>query len=508
MHKLTTRYSYKLLSNVITFFLGFVTAGIVPRNLGPANYGNFNFLTGFFSHFISILDCGCSSWFYVRLSQNPEQKDILRYFTLVVFIICLVFFTSIGCVFLLHQENWFWPQQKKIYILFAATYGLIVWISNICEQISDALGFTVYSEIIKISQKIIGVAVLLLLLHLSWINLKSIFIYHISITFFVLSIVCFIMYSKKKWSPSKCSSSTKDYFKDMSIYTWPLISCTIISCGANYLDRWLLQLLVGSKEQGFFSLALMTSSFCFMFSQSLTQLLIREYSIQAAKKDFENIARLFNLYLPLMYTIAAYFACFISSQSSNIVKFIGGEKYAEAMMTTAVLAFFSIFQTYGQLSGSLFLSMDKVKLYRNIGIFFSIIGVPLTYIMVAPLDKYGFGLGSLGLAIKTVVLQFFWVNTQLFFNTKILNLRFKKYLWHQFYIIGVLMSLALLAKEIVVSSIHINYIGIFIISGAIYTSLAYGFVEATHRFKWWHHQELTQIIIIINRGLAKMKSYL
>ncbi len=46
---------------------------------------------------------------------------------------------------------------------------------------------------------------------------------------------------------------------------------------------------------------------------------------------------------------------------------------------------------------------------------------------------YIFELGAVGLAWKMILIQFIGVNIQLYFNTKLLNLDMKHFLWHQIY---------------------------------------------------------------------------
>ncbi|MCG6537244.1 MAG: lipopolysaccharide biosynthesis protein, partial [Syntrophales bacterium LBB04] len=70
-------------------------------------------------------------------------------------------------------------------------------------------------------------------------------------------------------------------------------------------------------------------------------------------------------------------------------------------------------------------------MYRNIGIFFMVIGLPVTYFLIAPRDKMGISTGAIGLSIKMVALNVIWANVQLYFNAKLLRLKFWRYVTHQ-----------------------------------------------------------------------------
>lgn len=208
----------------------------------------------------------------------------------------------------------------------------------------------------------------------------------------------------------------------------------------------------------------------------MTSLITREFSIAHAKQDIPEMAGLFRRYIPLLYGIAAFFACFIATQSESIAFLFGGAKFQGASVAISVMALYPIHQTYGQLSGSVFFATGQTKLYRNIGIIFLILGLPLTYFLLAPVDMLGLGTGSTGLAIKTVVIQIAGVNVLLFFNSKFLKLSFWKYVLHQILCVACLLLLAFLASRVVdLVNLSAGILISFILKGIIYTVSVAGF---------------------------------
>ena len=57
-----------------------------------------------------------------------------------------------------------------------------------------------------------------------------------------------------------------------------------------------------------------------------------------------------------------------------------------------------------------------------------ILGLSISFLLLAPQKFYGYNLGALGLAIKMIIIQFVSVNIQLFYNSKYLKLSFIKFL--------------------------------------------------------------------------------
>ena len=278
----------------------------------------------------------------------------------------------------------------------------------------------------------------------------------------------------KIWKIPK--TQVKAYTKEFYYYSHPLFTYAVIGLVVGIFDRWLLQYFSGSVEQGFYGLSYQIGAVCFLFTSAMTPLITREFAIAYANKDIQQMAHLFRRYIPMLYGIAAFFSCFIAVHAQNVVFIFGGNKFQDAYMPVAIMAFYPIHQTYGQLSGSVFYATGQTRLYRNIGIIFMILGLPVTYLLIAPSDKMGLNAGSTGLAIKMVALQFLGVNAQLYFNAKLLNLSFKKYLAHQLLCVIVLFFIAFVISRIITHiwlspNIFVN----FLVNGIIY-SFAVGFL--------------------------------
>jgi len=128
--------------------------------------------------------------------------------------------------------------------------------------------------------------------------------------------------------------------------------------------------------------------------------------------------------------VAAYFACFLAVQADKIIYLMGGKNFQRAHLPVAVMFFYPIHQTYGQLSGSVFPATGETIRYRNIGIILMLLGLPLTYVLLAPERMLGLNAGANRLAIKMVVLQALAVNVQLYFTAWTLNLNFRRYVAH------------------------------------------------------------------------------
>jgi O-antigen/teichoic acid export membrane protein len=260
----------------------------------------------------------------------------------------------------------------------------------------------------------------------------------------------------------------RGYTREFYSYCSPLFVLALGGLVLGIFDRWILQRYAGSVQQGFFAFSYQLGAACFIFTVSMTPLITRDFSISFAKKDMEGMARAFRRYIPLFYAISAFLCCFLSVQAGNIISIFGGKSYAQALLAIQIMAFYPIHQTYGQLSGAVFYATGQTRLYRNIGLLFGIIGIPLTIFLLNP--TFGINAGAAGLAVKMVVLQFIAVNIQLYFNARLLKLPFLKYIAHQVLSIGVLFSLSLLCA-ILINIATLNTLIRFLSEGILYALL-------------------------------------
>lgn len=239
------------------------------------------------------------------------------------------------------------------------------------------------------------------------------------------------------------------------------------------LDRWLLQEFSGSVQQGFFGLSYQIGAICFLFTGAMTPLITREFTIAFGNNDLRQMAYLFRRYIPMLYAIAAFFACFIAVQADKVTMILGGNKFQEATIAVMIMAFYPIHQTYGQLSGAVFYATGQTDLYRNIGIIGMFIGLPITFFLIAPSSMMGLNVGATGLAIKMVLLQSIMVNVQLYFNTKFLKLPFLRYLLHQVFSVVILSAIAYVSTIAInsFSGLEGKFIINFILAGIFYTAM-------------------------------------
>ena len=143
---LKKRYFYKIITQLSSIFFNLIAAGIVPRTLGPVNYGNFTFLTNFFTQIQNFLNMGTSIGFYNKLSQRQDDFGLVSiYFRFIGFIFIIIFsFTLISDITGLHTK--IFPNQKVMFIYLALIWGFFSYLRDIFNKMMDGYGYTVSAE--------------------------------------------------------------------------------------------------------------------------------------------------------------------------------------------------------------------------------------------------------------------------------------------------------------------------------------------------------------------------
>lgn len=471
---LRKRYGYKLLANVLGVGISAVTQAIIPRGLGPRAYGDFAFLTNFFSQVVSFLEMGTGTAFYTKLSQRPTESSLVTFYLHGSAVIALATFGAVLLPAATGTEEMLWPGQTMASVALAALFSLLTWMTTMVSSMADAYGVTVHAELSRMLQKIVGLLLIVVMLYLNVLDLTTFFYYHYVLLLLLGTLlICAVRGHLSPWRWRLPRTEVRSYAREFYLYSHPLFTYSLVGLCSTLFDRWMLQTFHGSEEQGYYGLSFQIGALCFLFTGAMTPLFMRELSIAFGSRDTKRMADLFHRYIPLLYAIAAYFSCFIVIQAETVTHLFGGEKFSAAVPAVAVMAAYPLHQTYGQLSGSVFLATGQTTLYRNIGITMMLIGLPVTYFIIAPPAQGGLGMGAYGLAVKMVVVNIVWVNLQLYYNARYLAFSFRDYLRHQVLSVGYLVTLSLVSTVIVAQLLGPGKrVAAFVLTGALYTASA------------------------------------
>ena len=124
------------------------------------------------------------------------------------------------------------------------------------------------------------------------------------------------------------------------------------------------------------------------------------------------------------------------------------------------------------------MSTGKTKVLRNLAFIEHFGGFLLVWLLVAPQDMLGMGLGATGLALKTVTTQFIMVNLLFWMASRLIPLNFFRNLMLQGLILGSLLGIAWVCKQAtgIYFADDAHQVIRFFLSGILYSFMSFGLV--------------------------------
>ena len=495
--------------NMVKMVLGFITGILVARYLGPKNYGNLKFLMGTFGSFMALIDMGTSSAFYTFISRTKRSGGFfVSYFVwnAVQFIISLGFILFI-IPDALREKIWLDQSKDLVILAFFASFSMQkIWPA--VNQVGESIRYTIKVQIWNL---LLGVLHLVLII--------------IGISFSVLSISYFLIISvfehvvlagllfrslKNEAVDTKVGSGSFNFWemlREYKAFCVPLILYVWVSFVSEFADKWLLQCFGGAAQQGFFAVSERLSALSLIFTSSMLKIFWKEIAEAEAGHNYEKMRGIYERVTRSLYVFSAFIGCMLVPHSREILILLLGPDYAPAWPALALMFLYPVHQCLGQISGTFYMATGKTKTFRNIGVIQMLIGVLVTYFVLAPSSKMipGMGLGSFGIAIKMVLVQFAGVNVMLYFISRIYKWPFE--FLYQILIIAVLLPLAYISKQIIHFTIG-NASGslnpILLMGGSIllYAGITLVIVYRQPNLAGIRHQEVEQLVSWIKTKLS------
>jgi O-antigen/teichoic acid export membrane protein len=449
---LRRRYAFKLGGNVVALPLTFVVQAVAPRMLGPTLYGNFSFLSTFFAQVVAFFESGISAAFYSKLSQRQEEPGLLRFFWGAMAVVSAVVLVATLAVHAAGFSGVVWPEQEVRFVWMAAVWGLLTWCSQVVNKAVDAYGLTVPGEMVRFQQKVVAFVLILGMFWLHRSSLTEFFLYQYALLLFLVGGWAVVLTRGGRHLFPRAAldaGEIRRYSREFWGYSAPLMVLGVIALIGGVLDRWLLQVFAGSVQQAFYGLSYQIGGLCFLVSGAMTPLFWREIAKAFSERNDDRMRALFERTARWMYVVTAFLAAFIGSEAGRVSVLLGGQPFSEAAVPVAIMVFYPVHQTYGQITGSFLLATGQTRLSGNLGIVSVVLGLVVALWLLAPATAGGLGLGATGLAAKMVLVQVVSVNLQLWFITRSLRISFRKFLFHQVYSLTLFAGVAVASAKAV-----------------------------------------------------------
>ena len=449
MKSITQDFTYKLSTGIVRIPANFLLQIFYARILGPINYGNFDYILNLGTRILNLFDTGTSKAFFTKLSSKNDSSIFSFYFFLVsVFIFCL----NILIIILFYIFPTFFPSTVLSEIILIINLAACIFTLNATYSSLDAIKRTVYIEKFKVFIILITVVFFSLsFLLLNNISTSTFVSIHLSVNFFAITFLFLKQGYLIRLIKNFSKSFNKSNYNHILLFVKPLFFYSLVTTIVPLFERWLLKIFGGSIELGYFSISFKLAALILIFTSAFIPLFTRELSILSTKNDNDGVRNIYLNTVKRLLVITLITSVLISNFSTHIISIIGGGKYYEASSVLAIMCYYPVFQTLGQINGSFFYSTKNVKIYSKIGIYTSPISLIILWLLVAPNNMYGFDLGALGFAIQMVIFCIITVLIQQFFVCRLIKTNFFRILIFQLILLTILISLNLLIRELLPS---------------------------------------------------------
>ena len=456
------RYAAKLLTNLTGAALGFVTMSFVPRAIGAADFGRFEFITVNLNLLITTLGLSVPVAFFNWVSkEDGVRRDAAIAVTALMSLgVVGVLAILIAGAQLADISGGLWPDIGPGVLWLGFLFAVFFFFIQNLGYLGDGIALSVGLETRRMVHNVARAGILTVLFFTGFLNLAVYFWVQISLLA-GLSIWLWVWmrpqqrFSREWLAEPATKAAIRDFLRFAWGYSRPLVLYGVVGLMYGYADRWVLQISGGSEQQAFYGLAYRFGSITFMFTSAMTAVLMREFTVSHAKNDLPRLQSLFNR-IRMFVGMAAVLGAFLAVNAGAVTMIFAGPGFEAAAMPVAIMAFYPIHQTFGQLSNSLILAAGKTRFYSRVGIATMILSIPISYLLLAngngsqiPWLPAGLGLGATGLAIKMVGLQLIVCNIFLFYNTRQLRVAYRPWVWFQILAVGLPLIFAWVVQKVV-----------------------------------------------------------
>jgi O-antigen/teichoic acid export membrane protein len=403
------RLVFSVVANTTRAIISFTTGMIVARDLGPDQYGVFSFLLASLIAITSLFDMGSSSAFFSFISKRiRSQKFFMHY----AYWLLLQFLLFVIIILVITPDKWLhiiWEGESRQLILIAfiaVFFQQKIW--SAISQIGESQRLTTKVQILGVLIAFVHFILISLLL---WQNRLSIdLIYYLIIFEFIVAAIVARLTFPLEFSDEK--TTFNQTLREYWVFGKPLIPYAWLGLIMSFADTWLLQHFGGAVEQAYYAVASQVAGISLIFTSSVIRVLWKEVAEANENNNKERIAYIYKRINRILFMLGASITGFLLPWTEEIILLLLGDEYIEGVLVMSLMMLYPIHQSLGQINGSMYYALELTRPYVLIGMVKMSISIIAIYFMLAPVDSAipGLGLGSVGLGLKMVILQFIGVN--------------------------------------------------------------------------------------------------
>ncbi len=408
-----SRFVTNFIASLLKAGLTFVTGLLIARDLGPAEFGSFSFLLASFVSIRSLFDMGTSYAFFTFISKKKRSQNFYKYYfgwLFIQFIIPVLFILLIAPEAWL-QSIWQGESVNRIILSFIAVFfQQHIW--NTIAQVGESIRHTLRVQLMNVSVAVVHFSLILSLIFIEKLSVELIF-------FIIICEYIVVLLTSIKILPVVFTTQQEHFnfiLKDYVKFCAPLVPYTIIGMLMTFADTWFLQKFGGSVQQAYFSVGQQFASISLIATTSILRIIWKELSEANGENNKERLKYLYARTSKSLFFITAGISGLLLPWTEDIILLTIGADYIGARIVLMIMFLYPVHQAFNLVLITVMMSLEFTKQLSIIASSSSLLGFFILYYLLAPNNAIipGLGLGALGLALKMIITQYFYVNVSMF----------------------------------------------------------------------------------------------
>jgi O-antigen/teichoic acid export membrane protein len=405
------RFAFTVGANLLRSLLSFATAMLVARWLEPQAFGRMAFLLGTFVALRQLMDMGSSMAFFTFMSQRLRSRGFVSAYLAWLGLQLLLPLFVIGLLFPAEWVSFVWHGEPRGLVLLALVAAFMqnsVW--PVLQQAGESQRRTLPVQTVGVTIVALHFMVVLALWAFGKLGLYTVLaataIEYLIGALFVRRMLAY----QEGLEPARENepSLMRQYLR----YCLPMIPYTWVAFAYEFADRWLLQQFGGSVQQAYYAVSAQFAAIALIATTSILNIFWKEVAEAHHRGDHARTSMLYRRVSRLLFLTSATIAGYLCFWAEDLLRLLLGTAYVGGATTLAIMFLYPVHQSMGQIGSTMLYATERVSLQVGTGIAFMALSILVTYFVLAPTDALvpGFGLASVGLAAKMVLLQLVQVN--------------------------------------------------------------------------------------------------
>ncbi len=385
----------KLAQSILQLFVGMICA----RYLGPSNYGLINYAASIVAFFIPVMRLGFDATLVREYVESPEKEDEIAGTSLVLNLtsgfVCLLGVIAFSAVSNVNDFTVILVcSLYGLSLIFAAAEMIQYWFQyKLLSQYSSLIMLGVYLVI-----SVYKIFLLVTKKSVCWFALPH------SIEYGLIAICLFVIYYKNGGRLKFSFNLAKKLLNNSKHYILASLMLVIIQ----NTDHIMLTLMVGKKENGFYSAAI-TAAGVFQFVYTAIIDSYRPVILENKKENSDeyilNLTRVYSLMLYMSLAQSIVFTIF----GNVIIGILYGVEYSAAVPVFRILVWYLAFSIMGTVRNVWILAEQKQKYLWVINLSGALFNILLNSVLIIYMGACGAALASFMTQIfANLVIGFIW----------------------------------------------------------------------------------------------------